>query len=87
MASAKKIMWITIAFNLDEVFQKVIQLENDVLRYIVKDDNLGDDEIIGQDKDVLFAAGSYFGEHSLFNFLRERIILLTPTITFIISSC
>ena len=72
MASAKKIMCITVAFNLDEVFQNVIQMENDVLRYIVKDDNLGDDEIIGQDRDVLFAAGSFFGENALFNFLKER---------------
>jgi phosphatidylserine/phosphatidylglycerophosphate/cardiolipin synthase-like enzyme len=72
MASAKKIMCITLAFNLDEVFQEVIQQDNDVLRYIVKDDNLGDNEIIGQDKDVLFAAGAYFGGDSLFNFLRER---------------
>ena len=72
MNSAKKIMCITIAFNLDEVFQKVIRQENDVLRYIVKDDNLGDNEIIGQDRDVIFASGGYLGEDSLFNFLRER---------------
>ena len=65
-------MCITVAFNLDEVFQKVIQEENDVLRYIVKDDNLGDTEIIGQDRDVLFASGGYFGYNSLFNFLKER---------------
>jgi phosphatidylserine/phosphatidylglycerophosphate/cardiolipin synthase-like enzyme len=71
MDSANKIMCITIAFNLDEVFQKVVQKENDVLRYIVKDDNLGDDEIIGQDNDVIFAAGGYFGYNSLFNFLSE----------------
>jgi phosphatidylserine/phosphatidylglycerophosphate/cardiolipin synthase-like enzyme len=72
MASAKKIMCITVAFNIDEVFQKVVQVENDVLRYIIKDDNLGNTEIIGQDKDVLFAAGGNFGKDSLFNFLQER---------------
>jgi phosphatidylserine/phosphatidylglycerophosphate/cardiolipin synthase-like enzyme len=72
MNGAKKLMCITIAFNLDEVFQEVIQKENDVLRYLVKDDNLGDDEIIGQDKDVLFASGGYFGYNSLFNFIKER---------------
>jgi phosphatidylserine/phosphatidylglycerophosphate/cardiolipin synthase-like enzyme len=71
MDGAKKLMCITIAFNLDEVFQKVIQKENDVLRYIVKDDNLGDGEIIGQDKDVIFASGGYFGYNSLFNFKAE----------------
>lgn len=72
MDSAKKIMCITLAFNLDEVFQDVIKKENDVLRYIVKDDNLGTGEDIGTDKDVIFAAGGYFGKNSLFNFLKER---------------
>ncbi|WP_202909757.1 phospholipase D-like domain-containing protein [Mucilaginibacter pedocola] len=72
MDSAKKLMCITFAFNIDEVFQKVIQKQNDVLRYIVKDDDLGKNEIIGQDNDVLFAAGGHFGKKSLFNFREER---------------
>ncbi|WP_064198658.1 MULTISPECIES: phospholipase D-like domain-containing protein [Emticicia] len=72
MNSAKKIMCITLAFNLDEVFQSVIKKDNDVLRYIVKDDNLGTGEDIGTDKDVIFASGGYFGKDSLFNFLQER---------------
>ena len=72
LADAKEIACLTVAFNLDEVFQKVISRENDVLRYIVKDDDLGDGEIIGRDRDVLFAAGGYLGENSLVNFLGER---------------
>jgi phosphatidylserine/phosphatidylglycerophosphate/cardiolipin synthase-like enzyme len=72
MDSARKIMCITIAFNLDETFQQVIQQENDVLRYIVKDDDLGSGEVIGQDKDVIFAAGSYLNSGSLINFKGER---------------
>jgi len=72
MDEAKKLVCFTVAFNLDEVFQKVISKENDVLRYIVKDDDLGDGEIIGQDKDVLFAAGGRFDEGALKNFLGER---------------
>jgi phosphatidylserine/phosphatidylglycerophosphate/cardiolipin synthase-like enzyme len=71
MESAEKIMCITVAFNLDEVFQEVIKKNNDVLRYIVKDDNLGTGEDIGTDKDVIFASGGYFGKNSLFNFLQE----------------
>lgn len=72
MAEAKKIVCITVAFNLDEVFQQVIAQENDVLRYIVKDDDLGDGESVGHDRDVIFAAGGYLGEGALANFLRER---------------
>jgi phosphatidylserine/phosphatidylglycerophosphate/cardiolipin synthase-like enzyme len=72
MAEAKKIMCITVAFNLDEVFQNFIAQENDVIRYIVKDDDLGEGENIGHDRDVIFAAGGYLGEGALANFLRER---------------
>ena len=72
MAEAKKIVCFTVAFNIDKVFQKVLSRNNDVLRYIVKDDNLGQDEIIGRDRDVLFAAGGYLGYGALVNFLKER---------------
>ena len=72
MAEATRIVCFTVAFNIDKVFQTVLQRENDVLRYIVKDDDLGDGEIIGRDRDVLFAAGGYLAGGALENFLEER---------------
>ncbi len=72
MAEAQEIVCFTVAFKLDETFQKVISVDNDVLRYIVKDDDLGEGEIISQDKDVIFAAGAFFGKGALENFIRER---------------
>ena len=63
---------MTFAFSIDPVFQQVFGQDNDVLRYIVKDDPLGEEESIGQDRDVTFAAGSYLGEGALANFLQER---------------
>ena len=72
MSEATEIVCFTVAFNIDKVFQKVLQAENDVLRYVVKDDDLGDGEIIGRDRDVLFAAGGYLGRGALANFLKER---------------
>lgn len=72
LAEAKEVCCMTFAFNIDEVFQRVLNRDNDVLRYVVKDDPLGDDESLGQDRDVIFAAGSYLGEGALANFLRER---------------
>ena len=63
---------MTFAFNIDTVFQQVLAQENDVLRYVVKDDPLGEEEAIGQDRDVIFAAGGFLGEGALANFLRER---------------
>ena len=73
MAEAKQIVCFTVAFNIDKVFQQVLAQDNDVLRYIVKDDDLGDGEIDrpGPRRD-LFAAGGYLGEGALANFLKER---------------
>src|SRR5690606_3885208 len=60
------------AFNIDTAFQQVLSKHNDVLRYVVKDDPLGEQETIGTDRDVIFAAGGFLGEGALANFLRER---------------
>jgi phosphatidylserine/phosphatidylglycerophosphate/cardiolipin synthase-like enzyme len=72
LAEAKELSCMTYAFNIDEAFQKVLEQENDTLRYVVKDDPLGETETIGQDHDVIFAAGAYLGEGALANFLKER---------------
>lgn len=72
LAEAKEVSCMTFAFNVDEVFQQVLGQDNDVLRYVVKDDPLGAEEFIGHDRDVVFAAGAYLGEGALANFLRER---------------
>jgi phosphatidylserine/phosphatidylglycerophosphate/cardiolipin synthase-like enzyme len=72
LTEAKELSCMTFAFNIDPVFQQVFGQDNDVLRYIVKDDPLGEEESIGQDRDVIFAAGSYLAEGALANFLGER---------------
>ena len=58
-----------------------------MLRYIVKDDPLGEEESIGQDRDVIFAAGGYLGEGALANFLRSGRTRSTATATSTTSSC
>jgi phosphatidylserine/phosphatidylglycerophosphate/cardiolipin synthase-like enzyme len=72
LAEAREVTCMTFAFNIDDVFQQVLARDNDVLRYVVKDDPLGETESIGTDRDVIFAAGSFLGEGALANFLRER---------------
>jgi phosphatidylserine/phosphatidylglycerophosphate/cardiolipin synthase-like enzyme len=72
VADAKELACMTFAFNIDAAFQQVIADDNDTLRYVVKDDPLGSGESIGQDRDVIFAAGSYLEEGALANFLGER---------------
>ena len=58
-----------------------------MLRYIVKDDPLGEDESIGHDRDVIFARRRLLGEGALANFLTERSNPLNPTATSTTSSC
>ncbi|TWO71513.1 hypothetical protein FN976_11405 [Caenimonas sedimenti] len=72
LAEARELACMTFAFNIDPLFAKVLNVENDVLRYVVKDDPLGETESIGQDRDLIFAAGSFLGSGALANFLRER---------------
>jgi len=87
MDEAKEIVCLTVAFNLDEVFQEVIAKDNDVLRYIVKDDDLGTGETIGRDRDVVFAAGGYLAEGALANFSPSAKIRSIGTTTSTRSSC
>lgn len=73
LAEAKEVTCMTFAFNIDEAFQPFLQQDNDVIRYVIKDDPLdATSESIGHDRDVIFAAGSTLGEGALANFLRER---------------
>jgi phosphatidylserine/phosphatidylglycerophosphate/cardiolipin synthase-like enzyme len=72
LADTKELACMTFAFNIDEAFQQVLSQENDVLRYVVKDDPLGAKKSLGHDRDIIFAAGAYLGEGALANFLRER---------------
>jgi phosphatidylserine/phosphatidylglycerophosphate/cardiolipin synthase-like enzyme len=73
LAEAKEVACMTFAFNIDEVFQRVLGQDNDLLRYVVKDDPLGEEESLGHDRDVIFASGGYLGEGALNNFLQERL--------------
>jgi phosphatidylserine/phosphatidylglycerophosphate/cardiolipin synthase-like enzyme len=72
LADAKEVSCMTFAFNIDPAFLRVFGEDSDVLRYIVKDDPLGEEESIGQDRDVIFAVGGYLAEGALANFLGER---------------
>lgn len=70
--SAQQLVCFTAAFDIAPEFLAVFQKQNDVLRYIVKDDPLKKTEDIGTDGDVIFAAGSYLAEdNTLTNALKE----------------
>ncbi len=72
IAHAGRLVCMSLAFNFDAVFQQAMDPESDVLRYIVKDDDLAKGESVGHDHDLLFAAGGRFEAGALANFLAER---------------
>jgi phosphatidylserine/phosphatidylglycerophosphate/cardiolipin synthase-like enzyme len=72
MGGAKELVCATFAFNIDDTFQQVLAANNDVLRYVIKDDPLGKNESIGHDRDVIFAAGSVLPDGALGGFAAER---------------
>lgn len=70
--SAQQLVCFTAAFDIAPEFLAVFNKQNDVLRYIVKDDPLKKTEDIGTDGDVIFAAGSHLAEdNTLANALKE----------------
>jgi phosphatidylserine/phosphatidylglycerophosphate/cardiolipin synthase-like enzyme len=72
-SAASQLVCFTAAFEIAAEFQAVFQAQNDVLRYVIKDDPLKETENIGTDGDVIFAAGSYLSEdNTLSNALKER---------------
>jgi len=71
LGETREISCITLAFHLDKLFGEVFGRDNDVLRYIIKDDDLRAGESIGHDRDVIFAAGERFRDGALANFLAE----------------
>ena len=73
MDGADEIVCFTVAFTLAKPFETVIKKEDDILRYVLSDKRLTGTELITQDKDVLYAAGSKFEKGDLPNFLAERL--------------
>jgi len=75
MGSAKKILCMTFAFNLDEVFSEVLERPGNTLRYAVFDKALETDEEtkIDQARNTVIAVGSKLEMGDLENFLGERL--------------
>lgn len=70
--AAQQLVCFTAAFDIAQEFLAVFQKQNDVLRYIVKDDPLKKAEDLGADGDVIFASGSYIeDDNGLTNALKE----------------
>jgi phosphatidylserine/phosphatidylglycerophosphate/cardiolipin synthase-like enzyme len=75
MGSAQRVMCMTFAFGLDDVFFKVLLRKDDTLRYAVFDDNLKTDveDQIEQVRNTVIAAGAKLAPGDLENFIGESL--------------
>jgi phosphatidylserine/phosphatidylglycerophosphate/cardiolipin synthase-like enzyme len=75
MGSAKRLMCMTFAFNLDDLFFKVLLRNDETLRYAVFDDNLKTDveQQIDLVRNTVIAAGAKLAKGDLENFIGENL--------------
>jgi hypothetical protein len=75
MDFAKRIMCMTFAFNLDEVFEKVLETRGNTLRYAVFDKTLKKEvtDQIDEVKNTVIASGAILKERDLENFIGETL--------------
>jgi phosphatidylserine/phosphatidylglycerophosphate/cardiolipin synthase-like enzyme len=75
MRSAKEMLCITFAFNLDDRFLKILKSSGDTLRYAVFDDNpsVKVTEQIQTAKNTVIAAGAKLEEGDMGNFIGEEL--------------
>jgi len=75
MGSAQRVMCMTFAFGLDELFFDVLTRKDDVLRYAVFDDNVKTDveQQIDEVRNTVIAAGARLGKGDLENFIGETL--------------
>jgi PLD-like domain len=75
MASAKRISCMTFAFNMDPVFQNVLQAGGNTLRYAVLDKDVKPNvaKLIEKTGNAVIAAGAKLEEGDLENFIGESL--------------
>jgi hypothetical protein len=75
MASAKRIMCMTFAFNLDDFFRDVLLQSGETLHYAVFDKNLEEDveDQIDLVRNTVIASGAKLEKGDLENFIGERL--------------
>jgi phosphatidylserine/phosphatidylglycerophosphate/cardiolipin synthase-like enzyme len=75
MHSASRILCVTFAFNLDDIFREVLLQPGETLRYAVFDKNLesGTEAQIDQVRNTIIASGAKLSKGDMENFLGENL--------------
>jgi phosphatidylserine/phosphatidylglycerophosphate/cardiolipin synthase-like enzyme len=75
MASASRLMCMTFAFNLDDMFAKILQQDGKTLRYALFDKNIAvaTSDLIEKTRNTVIAAGAKLAKGDMENFIGEEL--------------
>ncbi len=73
MAEAKTAVFLTAAFGINELIERVLEEDKDYLRYVLLEKEDEDMEVLSRDPDNRFAVGATYGDTQLGNLLAERL--------------
>jgi phosphatidylserine/phosphatidylglycerophosphate/cardiolipin synthase-like enzyme len=75
MASASRLMCMTFAFNLDDLFAKILQQDGKTLRYALFDKNIAvaTSDLIEKTRNTVIAAGAKLSKGDMENFIGEEL--------------
>jgi phosphatidylserine/phosphatidylglycerophosphate/cardiolipin synthase-like enzyme len=83
MDEAKTSLFLTAAFGLNELIERVLEEDKDYLRYVLIEKEDEDMEVLSRDPDNRFAVGATYGDTPLGNLLAERLTGLNKHVMYV----
>lgn len=83
MDEAETSFFLTAAFGLNELVERVLEEDKDYLRYVLLEKEDEDMEVLGRDPDNRFAVGATYGDTPLGGMLAERLTGLNRHVMYV----
>ena len=83
MDQAKTSFFLTAAFGINELIERVLEEDKDYLRYVLLETEDEDMEVLSRDPDNRFAVGATYGDTPLGGMLAERLTGLNRHVLYI----
>jgi hypothetical protein len=83
MDGATTSLFLTAAFGINELIERVLEEDKDYLRYVLLERKDEDMEVLSRDPDNRFAVGATYGDTPLGNLLAERLTGLNRHVLYI----
>jgi phosphatidylserine/phosphatidylglycerophosphate/cardiolipin synthase-like enzyme len=83
MDGAKTSFFLTAAFGINELIERVLEEDRDYLRYVLLETEDEDMEVLSRDPDNRFAVGATYGDTPLGGMLAERLTGLNKHVMYV----